>query len=332
MHDRSSQLLASVVVPVRDEAETLPGLLEALRRQTIARDRFEVLLGDDGSTDGSTDRIEEDGWVRVFRAPAANAYAARNRAAAGARAPVLAFCDADCRPQPDWLEQGLAALADADVVGGMINWTIAQRSIWSLIEIDTYADQERIVGHGGGLTGNLFVPRELFDRVRGFDDSLPGHGDFDFVERCVASGARLAFARSAVVYHPTHDSARPFLARIVDANRSYAVRQARAGLRTEGINLRSWVPLVQPYRARRRSGRSVRLDRRRLGESGVTPSFVEDAKALPILYVFLPYLGALAKVQGWLRGRRLRGDWSSHARKAPGDNSQAPDCPPVRSA
>lgn len=46
--------------------------------------------------------------------------AARNRAARAARASNLAFTDADCLPEPDWLENGLIELESADLVAGEI--------------------------------------------------------------------------------------------------------------------------------------------------------------------------------------------------------------------
>src|SRR5437764_478754 len=79
-----------------------------------------------------------------------------------------------------------------------------------------------------------------------------------------------------------------------------------AGPIPDGLKLRSWVPFVQSMRGRRRSGRSLLLDRRRLRDSGVEPTPGDDLKALPIIYVLLPYMGGFAQLQGWVRGRRAR--------------------------
>src|SRR5919199_563367 len=116
----SVDLVASVIVPVRnDRGAHLRRLIDALARQTIGRERFEIVIGDDGSRDGSTKALPTaDGWVRVLPGPALNSYAARNRAARAARSPVLAFCDSDCLPEPGWLEAGLAALEHADAAAG----------------------------------------------------------------------------------------------------------------------------------------------------------------------------------------------------------------------
>jgi glycosyltransferase involved in cell wall biosynthesis len=304
----SSSPVVSVIAPVRNGRAFLRELLAALERQTLPRERFEVVIGDDGSTDGSTDSFATaDEWVRVLRGPPQNSYAARNRAARAARGAVLAFCDADCRPEPEWLESGLSALDSADVIAGRVRFMVPRRrTVWTLIDIDTTKDHEREVRDGNAETANLFVRRELFERVGGFDDSIPEHGDFDFAERCVASGARLVYDPDVVVWHPTRDRARPFLRMVWIMHLWYAAREARAGRLPEGLKLRSWVPIVQPFRSRRRRGRSFGVDRYRLAQNGVSPSVYETARALPVIYVLIPYVAGFAQLRGWWLGRRLR--------------------------
>lgn len=300
-------LAASVIVPVRNGRSVLPALLAALAAQTLPQERFEVVIGDDGSTDGGTDRLETAGGrVRVARAGASTGYAARNRAARLARAPVLAFCDADCVPEPGWLEAGLAAIEDADVVGGFIRGVGPPRpTIWTLLDMDTFVDGERAVRAGGLLTGNLFVRRALFEELGGFDESLPRTGDFEFARRCHARGARVAFSRDAVVSHPTYNRARPFLAKVWAVNRWYGWSEGRDGRRPNALRLRAWVPFVQTYRTRRSFGRPVGLATARLRENGVEPRLVDHLRALPLIYLVLPYMGCCGQVLGWQAGRRL---------------------------
>lgn len=303
-----SALRVSVIVPVRNGREDLLQLIEALGGQTLAPDSFEVVIGDDGSTDGSTEGLAtQDGWIRVEPGPPINSYGARNRAARASRAPVLAFCDADCRPEPEWLEQGLAALETTDLVAGRIRFSVSvPRTIWTLLDMEAAKDHEREVLRGTAETANLFLRRELYDHVGGFDDSIPEHGDFDFVQRCVADGAALSYAAEAIVWHPTRDRAKSFLRAVWIYNRWYAVREARAGRTPEALRIRSLVPLVQPVRARRRWRLSVGPDRRWLAANGVHPSWRESLVALPLIYVFLPYFSFFAQARGWLDGRKLR--------------------------
>jgi glycosyltransferase involved in cell wall biosynthesis len=301
-----NDLLASVVVPARNAGIDLQNLLEALAQQTIPRERFEILIGDDGSTDGSTSNLTtEDGWVRIARGSQKSSDAARNRAARLARSEVLAFCDADCLPQPEWLEEGITALVDADLAGGPIRgrWS-EQPTLWTLLDLDTFTDQERAIKSGFAVTGNLFVRREIFERVDGFDDELHYWGDFDFAQRCVEAGARLVLAPNAVASHPTYNAAWPFLRKVWAVNHAYARHQTRIGERPSKLRLREWVPLAQPLRSRLKSGRSLGLDDRRLRSSGVRPRPRDHVRAMPVMYVVMPYLSAVAQLSGWWHERK----------------------------
>jgi glycosyltransferase involved in cell wall biosynthesis len=297
----------SVIVPVRNGGDDLRRLLTRLSRQTIERDRFEVVIADDGSTDGSAVELSDGDWVRVLPGPPRNSYAARNRAVQASLAPILAFCDADCLPEPDWLEQGIAALDGTDVAAGRVRFLPpARRNIWALIDMDMSKDQEMLVRNRTAETANLFLRRELYDRVDGFDDTISEHGDFDFVERCVAAGASLAYAPAAVAWHPVRTRARPLFRAIWIYTRGYAERSARDGVLPQGLRLRAWIPILPTLRSRRRWGRSLGPDRRWLGVNGVVPRPYETVLALPIMYVFVPYLRGFAQLRGWWDGRSRR--------------------------
>jgi GT2 family glycosyltransferase len=72
---------------------------------------------------------------------------------------------------------------------------------------------------GQAVTANLFVQQALFERLKGFDATLPSGGDYDFVARAVKSGARLRYEPRAVVRHPTMDRAPRFPRKVWDTNR-----------------------------------------------------------------------------------------------------------------
>src|ERR687892_1552769 len=100
---------ATVIVTARDAEATLPRTLAALADQEGAPS-FEVLVADDGSSDG-TAAIAERAGARVVRGPA-------NAAVASASGALLAFCGADYRPTAGWLAAGTLALAEAELVQG----------------------------------------------------------------------------------------------------------------------------------------------------------------------------------------------------------------------
>jgi glycosyltransferase involved in cell wall biosynthesis len=301
-----NDVTVSIIVPVRNAGYDVEGLLSALAAQTFPLEQFEVVFGDDGSTDGSLTAVATGPVrARVVTCSPKNAYSARNRAVAEAQGSVLAFCDADCRPAPGWLAAGVAELGRADVVAGLIRMVIPDTTpLWALADLDTFLDQERSVRANAAVTANLFVRRELFDAVGGFDDALPGHGDFAFVQACVAAGGRLGFSRDAALEHPARERGWQLLAKVREMHRSYAVRAALGGTRPDGLKLRNWVPVVQTARSRRRGGRPLGLDPRRLADSGVRPGLLRRLSVLPIIYLAIPYAGCLGQLEGWRSVRR----------------------------
>ena len=120
------------------------------------------------------------------------------------------------------------------------------------------------------------------------------------------AGATLIFAPEVVAWHPTRDRAKPFFRAQWIYSRGYAASESR----------RDELPLASGYVLGSRWSSPCGLgkagedrygpDRKWLGENGVSPSRAETLKALPIMYLVVPYLRGVAQVRGWLDGRRLR--------------------------
>jgi len=202
--------VASVVIPARNAAATLPRTLEALAAQDPAPG--EVVVVDDGSTDGTVALAEGHPIVtRLLRAgPGAGPGAARNAGTAATAGDVVVFLDSDCFPVAGWLAAGLRALEHADLVQG---------------RVDPDPDGERgpfertlsvPAAYGLFESANLFVRRTLFDELGGFGDGLSAPAesfagavvgekrlaeDVFFGWAARRSGARTAFADDALVHH-----------------------------------------------------------------------------------------------------------------------------------
>jgi GT2 family glycosyltransferase len=206
----------SVVIPVRDGALTLPALLDALEAQTLARDRFEIVVVDNGSRDGSGARARERG-VRVVDEPRPNRARARNRGVDGARGAQIAFTDADCLPAPGWLSALSACLAGAPLAGGAVELVAGERpSRWEQLERLWRFRQEAAVAQGWAATANLGVRRDAFLAVAGFDPAYRHIGeDVDFCLRARAAGYALVWCPRAVVRHRAETTAPGVLRRAV---------------------------------------------------------------------------------------------------------------------
>ncbi|MBN1441355.1 MAG: glycosyltransferase family 2 protein, partial [Planctomycetes bacterium] len=105
----------SVIVPARNASATLPGCLLALRAQSYPRDRFEVIVVDDGSTD-NTAAVAAKFWARVISIPPSGPAVARNRGVKESKGEILLFTDADCAPTPGWISRLVSAFDEPEVM------------------------------------------------------------------------------------------------------------------------------------------------------------------------------------------------------------------------
>lgn len=193
-------MLATVIVPAHDAAETLPRTLAGLAAQQLDGG-FEVIVVDDGSADGTGQLARDAGFQVIRHEEPVGPGASRNAGAAAARGTVLAFTDSDCMPAPGWLAAGVAALGEAglvqgkvlprpDVPAGPYDKTLWVTRPWGLFE-----------------SANLFVRREVFDQLGGFDDGLLGIAGAHFGEdvifgwRARRAGVETGFCEEALVHH-----------------------------------------------------------------------------------------------------------------------------------
>ncbi len=213
-------LRVSVVIPVKDDAARLEVCLEALTRQTLAAGAFEIIVVDNGSTrDDPRGVVAGFPGVRFETENTPGPAAARNRGMAVSRGGVIAFTDADCIPEPGWLEEGLKALAalpNGGMAGGRIFAVLSdpvQPSILGWFDRIYYFDQESCLNRWHfALTANLFVSRAVVEAVGSFDVRFreAAGEDVDFGQRVWQAGWPQAFAAAAAVRHPALDEAAAF--------------------------------------------------------------------------------------------------------------------------
>ena len=204
----------SVIVPVRDGASSLPGLLQSLGAQDLDETRYEVIVVDNASRDRSGDIAASHG-ARVVSEPRPNRSRARNAGAAAAAADLFAFIDADCTAAPDWLSALLACRGLAPLVAGRVEIETQP----SPNAIERYEELWRFnqaagVSQGWAATANLLVERAAFEAIGGFDAAYRHIGeDVDFCLRAGQAGFGLAFCEAALVHHEAERELSPVIRR-----------------------------------------------------------------------------------------------------------------------
>ncbi|RMI01027.1 glycosyltransferase family 2 protein, partial [Cellulomonas triticagri] len=204
----ATPLDVTVVIAARDAARTLPHQLRALAAQRT-RCRWEVLVADNGSTDGTARVVERArAWlprVRVLDAAAVRgAGAARNAAAEVARGDALLFCDADDVVDPGWVDAMRGALRRSDLVAGRLEWErlndAAALASRALPQDDGLQSSEPLPALPCASASNLAIRRDRFRRLGGFDTGARYLQDTDLCWRAQLDGAHLAFEPAAVVH------------------------------------------------------------------------------------------------------------------------------------
>ena len=198
----------SVVVATHDRSQRLQRLLEGLRAQSLDAERFEVVVVDDGSRDATADMLRNAraDWraLKVIRRDRAGGPAtARQEGWRAAQGELIAFTDDDCVPDPGWLEAG-AATAAANP-GAFVQG----RTEPDPAELEAIGPFSRTIEvtdlHPAFNTCNIIYPREVLERIGGFDDEAfdrsPGGEDCDLAWRAIAAGARPVFEPAALVHH-----------------------------------------------------------------------------------------------------------------------------------
>ncbi len=108
----------SIIVPVYNDADSIRQLLDSIEQLDYPRDRYEVLVVDNNSTDDLAGAVAAYPVKLLHERDAQSSYAARNLGIKQARGEILAFTDADCRVHPQWL-RGLQAAFQSPLVGGV---------------------------------------------------------------------------------------------------------------------------------------------------------------------------------------------------------------------
>jgi GT2 family glycosyltransferase len=199
----------AVVVPTYGRADRLPGLLDALAAQTLESARFEVVVVDDCSPDGSFDIAKGLAptlpyRVQVLSTPTNRGpAAARNLGWQATTAPLLAFLDDDCTPSAGWLEAGLDALRDQPAAGVIQGRTVAPDGVdvtgltdWYIWRIVERPEPEF-------MACNIFYRRSAFEVTGGFNEEIGWWGeDTAAAWRVLEAGWDRGFALGAVATHP----------------------------------------------------------------------------------------------------------------------------------
>jgi len=258
-------LEVSIIVPTHDRPADLRTCLSAIASLEAAPGSYEVIVVDDGSGPETLREVERAASaglaLRYERLEGSGLQAARDRGAAAASAPVLAYLDDDAAVSATWLTalvasrrrwgwSGAGGAIRLQLAGPAPRW-LDRELRHGLSELDFGPEPRLLAPDEHPYGANCAVTHEAYVAAGGFRsgldrqaDSLLSNGEIDFFERVRAAHGPLAWIPEAVVQHR------------IPAERltvSYHRRRARA----QGVSDERMRPTVG-FRARTlRTGREV---------------------------------------------------------------------------
>ena len=207
-------MLVSIIIPTYKSWDLLAKCLSALESQTFEGD-FEVLVVNNDINNDIPDNLQKFKNVKFLQEVKPGSYAARNKGLEVAAGEIIAFTDADCIPDKDWLQKGVERLitSKAGIVAGDVKLFYKDAKKLTPGEVyDKYTgfDQEGYVKYGHCVTANWFSRKEVLQEFGNFNNLLKSNGDSELSGK-ISEKYPVVFEPKSVVYHP----ARYFISEII---------------------------------------------------------------------------------------------------------------------
>jgi glycosyltransferase involved in cell wall biosynthesis len=193
----AERMLVSIVITVKNEAETMPQLLDSLLTQEKP---FEIIVVDAKSSDGTAEivsRYASKHQEIKFVSYDNTRGESRNYGVKLAQGDAIAFTDGSCIADPKWLHELRKRLQENyDIVAG--------NTVRSGFSGFSRAGRVELFLNGGDAsfpTCNIAYKKEVFDRVGGFDSWFKEAEDVDINYRALDSGAKMIYEPQAVIHH-----------------------------------------------------------------------------------------------------------------------------------
>ena len=216
MADSAAKTLpfVSVIVPVWNGPDQIATCLTALGAQTYPRDRFEVLVVDNASTDSTAEAARRFPFAIVLAESTPGSYHARNHGLRVARGEYVAFTDADCIPAPNWIERAVESALhhpSAGIIAGRIELFRSNpddREVYEWYERLFSFRQDKGAQQGFCATANWLSRRDTLVSAGGFQADRKSGADGELARRLVDSGWPIVYVDDIVVRHPVRGTFR----------------------------------------------------------------------------------------------------------------------------
>lgn len=236
VHDKP---LISVIIPTYNRKDILQKALHAYKDQSLPQDQFEIIVVDDGSTDGTKEAVEKicitQLNVRYFHQPHGGPAKARNLGIEQAKGPIILFTGDDCIPDKHLLQEHLRLHKKGEAIAalGHIDWhpDLEITPFMRYINIDTQFSYPKIKETPHNVpfiyfyTSNISIPKKYLELAGTFDTDFTEAvwEDVELGYRIWKSGVRIVYNPRALTYHHHRVRLQDYINRQIRAGKAAAI-------------------------------------------------------------------------------------------------------------
>lgn len=234
------QPTVSIVVPTYNRSYFIEKAFSSLVDQAYPKDRFEIIVVDDGSRDRTDEILERFRKsypsFRYFSQPNKGPAAARNLGIRYAKGDIILFMDDDCLADENWVTELVLGYGDERVggVAGKIKYVPPDNNIANQFAARSDGAGQAFCANGEinfFVTANASFRRDVINQVGGFDETFPhaAHEDVDLSHRIKQAGWKLVYSDDAVVHHYHYHNLKGDLKKWYQVGNAEALYQLKRG-------------------------------------------------------------------------------------------------------
>ncbi len=211
--------IVSVIIATYNSKDLLMQCLRSIEGQDFPKNKYEVIIVDDGSEDGTLEAIRRREWkitVKGIKQNRKGPATARNLGVRKSIGEILAFTDADCVAPSKWIKNLVDFYKkNPDIVGIGGPLKPSKRNLVAKLEILKNKilhgmSNGKVIGGEEvpvGFTNNMSYKAEVFRKFKGFDErfSKPAGEDFDLKQRICKAGYKVAYIPNPIIHMELYD-------------------------------------------------------------------------------------------------------------------------------
>ncbi len=204
----TKQTTASVIVPAYNAETTINKLLDSLINLNFPKDKYEIIIVDNNSTDKTREIVKKYPVTLIEQKKIQSSYTSRNAGIRKAKGEILAFADADCIVDKDWLKNSVKVLRKnpiIDIIAGKVIFLPGKDNVFSYFDRSRHMNQKQHCKNDWCTTANMITRREIFNRIGLFRNYFSS-GDKEWTNRAANKGSRLMYVNDIIICHKTRDS------------------------------------------------------------------------------------------------------------------------------